>query len=55
MADLPVVKYISTQDKTNTEKMQTYIHVPSRIRIHDLTVPAAEDSTFIGHTTAAID
>jgi hypothetical protein len=50
--DQSITRPLPTQDKTNTEQMQTNIHALSRIRIHNPGVSAGEDSsclTLRGH------
>jgi hypothetical protein len=39
----PVAEQLPTQDNTNREKKQTYIHASSEIRTHDPSVQASKD------------
>jgi hypothetical protein len=50
----PVARPLRTQDNTNTEKTQTYIHASSGIGTHDSSVWWGEDICPLGHESTQI-
>jgi hypothetical protein len=43
----PVARPLPTQDNTNTEETQTYIHASNSIQTHDPSVPAGKDFSWL--------